>query len=111
MKFTVKKHFFYAQKGIDRFIITNKKICFIGWNYTKEETVEFLKEKGHYAVSQIQMIKMIRKANHEIKLEEKQAYKEWLEYIDDQREQGYSVAGDFFGGYEDYYRIVGKEGG
>lgn len=108
MKLKAKKEFFYAEKGIDRFVITDKKICFIGWEFTKEETVEFLKQHGHRPVSQVQMIKMVRKANYEIELEETQAYEDWLEDMEIQEAEGYNTVGNFFGGCEDYYKVVGR---
>lgn len=105
MKFKEKKQFFYAEKGIERYIITNKKICFIGWEFSKEETIEYLKEKGHKPVSKIRMLKMVSNANQEIEEYEDELYEEWKEYIDQQKEEGYNTVGNFFGNYQDYYRV------
>ena len=105
MKFKGKKNFFYAEKGIERYIITDKKICFIGWEFTKEETVEFLKQHGHKPISKIHMIKMIGNANQEIEKYEDELYEDWEEYIDMQEKEGYNTVGNFFGNYQDYYKV------
>lgn len=110
MKYKLKKYFYIAELGYNTqkyYILSNKnKPSFVGLEYTINETIDFLKSIGFKKISKIFAIKKIDILNSKIAVYETKLYKIWLEDMEQQQEEGYNTSGNFFGGSQEYFRIV-----
>lgn len=110
MKYKLKKFFYIAELGYNTqkyyILSSNNKPSFKGLDYTIDETIDFLKSIGSKKISKISAIKKIDILNSKIAEYENQVHEMWLDYIKNLQEEGYNTAGNFFGGSQEYFRIV-----
>ena len=110
MKYKIKKYYYVAELGYNTqkyYILSNKsKPSFNGLDYTIDETIDFLKSIGSKKISKIIAIQNINFLNSKISKYESQLYKNWLEDMEKLQEEGYNTDGNFFGGSQEYFRIV-----
>lgn len=110
MKYKLKKFFYIAELGYNTqkyyILSSNNKPSFKGLDYTIDETIDFLKSIGSKKISKIFAIKKIDILNSKIADYENKLYKIWLKDMEELQKEGYNTTGNFFGGSQEYFRIV-----
>lgn len=96
------------------YLATDKGLCYLSPKYTWEETFKFLKSKGHTLATKEKALELLEKFNNSIEETNEENYIDWCNWITEEKEEGYSVAGNFFDNYEyigeleEYKRINNK---
>lgn len=96
------------------YLATGKGLCYLSPKYTWEETLRFLKGKGHTLATKEEAIKLLEEFNNLIEETNEENYAEWCSWITEEKEAGYNTAGNFFDNYEyigeleEYKRINNK---